>query len=130
MLRLWIGRAGAGKTARVLETIQQNRRLRDQLLIVPEHVSHEAEMELCRALGDTASRNAEVLSLRNLSGRVLGEVGGLADFTLDGGGKILTDDKAPVELLGMRILDELIAGKLSYYKSNFSMDNIIGMLGA
>ena len=43
-------------------------------------------MELCRALGDTASRNAEVLSLRNLSGRVLGEVGGLADFTLDGGG--------------------------------------------
>ena len=83
MLRLWIGRAGAGKTARVLETIQQNRRLRDQLLIVPEHVSHEAEMELCRALGDTASRNEEVLSLRNLSGRVLGEGGGLADFTLD-----------------------------------------------
>ena len=100
MLRLWIGRAGAGKTARVLETIQQNRRLRDQLLIVPEHVSHEAEMELCRALGDTASRNAEVLSLRNLSGRVLGEVGGLADFTLDGGGKILTMRMALQEVGG------------------------------
>ena len=100
MLRLWIGRAGAGKTARVLETIQQNRRMRDQLLIVPEHVSHEAEMELCRALGDTASRNAEVLSLRNLSGRVLGEVGGLADFTLDGGGKILTMRMALQEVGG------------------------------
>lgn len=100
MLRLWIGRAGAGKTARVLETILQNRRMRDQLLIVPEHVSHEAEMELCRALGDTASRNAEVLSLRNLSGRVLGEVGGLADFTLDGGGKILTMRMALQEVGG------------------------------
>ena len=51
----------------------------------------------------------------------------LTEYT--GGGKILTDDKAPVELLGMRVLDELIAGELSYYKSNFSMDNIIGMLG-
>ena len=62
MLHLWIGRAGAGKTARVLETIEKNRHERDQLLIVPEHVSHEAEVELCRALGDTASRNAEVLA--------------------------------------------------------------------
>ena len=90
MLHLWIGRAGAGKTARVLDTIQKNRSTRNQLLIVPEHVSHEAEVELCHALGDTASRNAEVLSLHNLSGRVLGETGGLADFTLDGGGKLLT----------------------------------------
>ena len=90
MLHLWIGRAGAGKTARVLETIKKNRIRRGQILIVPEHVSHEAEVALCHALGDTASRNAEVLSLRNLSGRVLGEVGGLSDFTLDGGGKLLT----------------------------------------
>lgn len=90
MLHLWIGRAGAGKTARVLETIMKNRTRRGQILIVPEHVSHEAEVALCHALGDTASCNAEVLSLRNLSGRVLGEVGGLSDFTLDGGGKLLT----------------------------------------
>lgn len=90
MLHLWIGRAGAGKTARVLETIKKNRTRRGQILIVPEHVSHEAEVALYHALGDTASRNAEVLSLRNLSGRVLGEVGGLSDFTLDGGGKLLT----------------------------------------
>lgn len=100
MLHLWIGRAGAGKTARILDAIRQNRQTRDQLLIVPEHVSHEAEVELCRALGDTASRNAEVLSLRNLSGRVLGETGGLADFTLDGGGKLLTMRMALQEVGG------------------------------
>lgn len=52
----------------------------------------------------------------------------LTEYT--GGSNILTDDKAPVELLGMRVLDELIAGELSYYKSNFSMDDIMGMLGA
>ena len=52
----------------------------------------------------------------------------LTEYT--GGSNILTDDKAPVELLGMRVLDELIAGELSYYKSNFAMDDIMGMLGA
>ena len=72
MLQLWIGRAGAGKSARVLDTMKKNTPARQQILIVPEHVSHEAEVALCHALGDTASRYAEVLSLRNLSGRVLG----------------------------------------------------------
>ena len=106
MLHLWIGRAGAGKTARILETMKKNRTRRGQVLIVPEHVSHEAEVALCHALGDTASRNAEVLSLRNLSGRVLGEVGGLSDFTLDGGGKLLTMRMALQEVgSSLRVFD-------------------------
>ena len=33
------------------------------------------------------------------------------------GNLILTDDKAPVELLGMRVLDEIIADELDYYRS-------------
>ena len=41
----------------------------------------------------------------------------------------LTDDKAPVEVLGMRVLDELIAGELDYYRENFSLQEILGMLG-
>ncbi len=100
MMQLWIGRAGAGKSERVLETMKRGCRERGQVLIVPEHVSHEAEVALCRALGDTASRYAEVLSLRNLAGRVLGEVGGLSDFTLDGGGKLLTMRMALQEVGG------------------------------
>lgn len=32
------------------------------------------------------------------------------------GSRILTDDKAPVELLGMRVLDEIIADELDYYR--------------
>ena len=37
----------------------------------------------------------------------------------NGGALILTDDKAPVELLGMKVIDEMIAKELSYYKEAF-----------
>ena len=53
-----------------------------------------------------------------------------ADLTVyTGGDCLLTDDKAPVEVLGMRVLDELIAGELDYYRENFSLQEILGMLG-
>ena len=32
------------------------------------------------------------------------------------GNLILTDDKAPVELLGMQVLDEIIGDELEYYR--------------
>lgn len=96
-LQIWMGRAGAGKSRRVLETMQE-RRQRPQILLVPEHASHEAELDLCRALGPTASRDAEVLSFRNLATRVLAQTGGLADVTLDAGGKLLTMRRALQEV--------------------------------
>ena len=34
----------------------------------------------------------------------------------NGGDLILTDDKAPVELLGMKVLDEMISQELAYYR--------------
>lgn len=48
----------------------------------------------------------------------------------NGGGCILTDDKAPVEVLGMRVLDELIADELDYYRGYFRSGDIAGLLGA
>lgn len=48
----------------------------------------------------------------------------------EGGGHILTDDKAPVELLGMRVLDELISDELSYYREIFKTGGISALLGA
>ena len=94
MLSIWVGRAGSGKSDRVLHTMAERRTERRQLLLVPEHISHEAEVDLCRVLGPTASRDAEVLSFQNLATRVLSEAGGLADFTLDNGGKLLTMRRA------------------------------------
>ena len=99
-LQIWMGRAGAGKSRLVLETIEKRRGQRPQVLLVPEHASHEAEQDLCRACGPTASRDAEVLSFRNLATRVLGQVGGLADVTLDNGGKLLTMRRALQEVSG------------------------------
>ena len=98
MLTIVMGRAGSGKSDYVLQTMARRRGERRQILLVPEHISHEAEMDLCRVLGPTASRDAEVLSFENLATRVLGETGGLADFTLDNGGKLLTMRLALQEL--------------------------------
>ena len=93
-LHIITGRAGAGKSRKVLETVAAQRFQRPQVLLVPEHATHEAELDLCRALGDTASRDAEVLSFQSLATRVLSLTGGIADITLDNGGKILTMRRA------------------------------------
>ena len=98
MLTIWIGRAGSGKSARVLETMGRERENRPQIMLVPEHTSHEAELDLCRACGPTASRNAEVLTFQSLATRVLSETGGLAEVTLDNGGKLLTMRRCLQEL--------------------------------
>ena len=97
-LRIITGRAGAGKSKLVLETIAAQRFERPQILLVPEHATHEAELDLCRALGDTASRDGEVLSFQSLSTRVLSQTGGISEITLDNGGKILIMRRALQEV--------------------------------
>ena len=44
------------------------------------------------------------------------------------GDHILTDDKAPVELLGMRVIDDLIKNELEYYRGVFKNEGIKGLL--
>ena len=48
----------------------------------------------------------------------------------EAGGLLLTDDQAPVELLGMRAIDGLIGEELGYYKEIFRRDGIAGLLGS
>lgn len=43
---------------------------------------------------------------------------------------ILTDDKAPVELLGMRAIDELISEELTYYKDLIQAGDFEGLIDA
>lgn len=45
-----------------------------------------------------------------------------------GGKYIMTDDKAPVELLGMQVIDEMIQEELHYYKNIFRKEGIKGVL--
>lgn len=44
------------------------------------------------------------------------------------GNYLLTDDKAPVELLGMRVIDSLIEDEIGYYKDIFKEQGIGGLL--
>ena len=46
---------------------------------------------------------------------------------IEGGGLILTDDKAPVEVLGMRVIDEIIGDELEYYKGMLREDGLKGL---
>lgn len=48
----------------------------------------------------------------------------------DKGNLILTDDKAPVELLGMRVIDGIIRDEIGYYKAIFKEKGISGLLNA
>lgn len=48
--------------------------------------------------------------------------------TYESTGRILTDDRAPVELLGMQAIDELIADELAEYKQLYEEKGISGVL--
>src|SRR5574344_1892591 len=98
MLRILMGRARSGKSQQILREIAEKGDSSRQILLVPEHASHQAEVDLCRACGDAASRHAEVLSFRRLAARVLAITGGAADISIDAGGKLLTLQRSLTEL--------------------------------
>ena len=74
------------------------------------------------------SRGAQRLEDEALS-RLMGRVGErLTPY--EGGGRILTDDRAPVEVLGMRMIDSLIESELSYYKGIYKEEGLQGLLSS
>lgn len=75
---------------------------------------------------DTLKTNIARLSnqdLQNLMQQV-------ADNTIpyEGGDYLMTDDKAPVELLGMRVIDQIIQEEVAYYKGIYEEKGIKGLL--
>ena len=46
----------------------------------------------------------------------------------EAGNHIMTDDKAPVELLGMRIIDDLIRDEVEYYRDVYKREGISGLM--
>ncbi len=112
MLDVLIGRAQTGKSDAVLRRIAKSEG--PSILLVPEHASHQAEVDLCEVCGPTASRRAEVLSFRRLCERVLAVTGGAAQATLDGGGKLLTLQKALLETAPMMTVYRRPSQKASF----------------
>lgn len=63
-----------------------------------------------------------------LSGMMLTVADSLTEY--EKGDLLLTDDKAPVELLGMNVIDGLIQNEIGYYKEIFKKEGIKGILNA
>lgn len=57
---------------------------------------------------------------------LMGTYTGLADYRA--GRHILTDDKAPVELLGMRAIDRLVSEELAVYKEMYHEQGLQGIM--
>ena len=77
------------------------------------------------ALLETMNRNVELegdtglYSMISMVGRNLEEY--------KGGSLIMTDDKAPVELLGMKVIDEMIQDEVAYYKRIYKEKGLKGI---
>ncbi len=90
MLQMMIGKAGTGKTARMMQEIAA--RVEGgcrSILIVPEQYSHQAERELCALCGNSVSLFAEVLTFTGFARRIDRELGSGEPVTLDKGGQLL-----------------------------------------
>lgn len=92
MIRLILGRAGSGKTTKLLQTVRDRaeKGVRGQIFLVPEQFSLNAERALCRVCGNQISLSAEVFTFRSLATRVFDELGGGCAAMLDEGGRLLT----------------------------------------
>lgn len=85
-----------------------------------------------------ASDNPQMLDLMDEGVAVLhdGELAAMMEIVSDAlvryeaGDLILTDDKAPVELLGMRVIDGIIRDEIGYYKGIFEREGIEGILNS
>ena len=83
-----------------------------------------------------ASDNADMLAVmkantENLASEDLKRLMNYVSLSMEdyrAGSYLMTDDKAPVELLGMRVIDSLIQEKVSYYKDIYTEQGIEGLL--
>lgn len=73
-----------------------------------------------RASGGEAAREEELVSMME---RVRENL-----VPYEKGDYLLTDDKAPVELLGMQVIDDLIGDEVKYYKGIYEEEGIEGLL--
>ncbi len=79
--------------------------------------------------GDMLSNLSENLEqipdadLRRMMRRVSGKL-----KAYEAGKRVLSDDKAPVELLGMRVIDEIIQEEVKYYKDIYKREGLKGLL--
>lgn len=75
---------------------------------------------------DTLKDNAGNLENEDLQNMMLAVADSSSEYV--GGNYIMTDDKAPVELLGMQVIDQVIQEEVAYYKGIYEQEGIDGLL--
>ena len=85
-------------------------------------VSDDPEELLTRALPETEDPL--------LHGQLTRVLSGLVPAEKTGKGYLLTDDRAPVEVLGMKTIERIITEQLSYFKIIYEREGIKGILNA
>jgi hypothetical protein len=75
---------------------------------------------------DTFQENRLKLENQNLLQMMELVASGFTEYKA--GNYVMTDDKAPVELLGMQVIDELIQDEVAYYKEIYDENGISGVL--
>ena len=79
-------------------------------------------------LTETMERNIQLCKddeLRGLLGQIRGNL-----IRYESGDYLMTDDCAPVELLGIRVIDDLIREEVSWYKRVYEKYGIEGVIGS
>lgn len=93
-------------------------------------VQGSTNRELCasdnEAMTERLALGVEKLENQELADMMRRVDGGLTAY--EAGGYLMTDDKAPVELLGMRVIDDLIMDEVDYYKEIYDEKGIRGVL--
>ena len=113
-----------------------NEHLSDTISAVFPHVQtadvpNTTNRELFAAMTDVFAdfeENAAALESAELRG-LMGQIGG-ALTAYQAGDRILTDDRAPVEKLGMAVIDGLIQEELGYYKRVIRDEGIAGLIAS
>jgi len=120
-VRYILGRAGSGKSHRVLQEIKQS--LIDGgeeqlILLVPEQFTLQSERDLIRKLELPGIMGLEVLSFTRLARRVFNEVGGLTRTLLNEQGK---------NMVLRKMIDE-VSKDLTIYKKSASQEGFVPKL--
>jgi len=92
LLRLFIGRAGSGKTSAVMREVGEEVRLKrgGNIIIVPDQFSFEAERELLLSCGNTASLYAEIIGFSALKDKLTERIGSDFGNYVDRAGRLIS----------------------------------------
>lgn len=95
---------------------------------IPDNTNRELFASMNPEIAQNLAEHTDDLDSGDLRGMMEQVSAGLAAY--HAGSHVMTDDKAPVELLGMSAIDQIIGDEVTYYKEIYRKDGIRGVIDA